>query len=187
MSTNPTVAQRLESLRFKFPGLIPEETLVAREWLKLHEGEYSGFQYNVRIGSGDDPGPAYPEYARKMAIGNSQLRLDAVAWQDLKPGFVLADDTDPEITLAENPIAVPTLIEFKRRAATSAVSQLLAYAHLWADDFGEDRPPRLRLVANRASDTILPILQRANITLDLVAVDFSPLFHVPRPRPPQAP
>lgn len=187
MSTNPTVAQRLASLRFKFPGLIPEETLIARAWLDKHEASYSGLQFNVHIGSGDDPGPAFPEYARKMAINNSQLRLDAVAWQHLKPNFALADDTDPALIYTENPIAVPTLIEFKRRAATAAVSQLLAYAHLWANDFPGQTKPLLLLAANRRSATILPILQSAGITLEMVSVDFSPLIRIPKPYPTSTP
>jgi len=173
VSTNPTVAQRLESLRLQFPGLIPEETLIARAWLDLNQQNFQAFQYNVRIGSGDDPGPGYPDYARKNAILNSQLRVDAVVWQGLANPAAVLDDTPPSTTYASNPNAQPTLIEFKRRAATAAVSQLLAYSHLWAADFPGQRPPLLLLVANTVSQTILPILARAGITLAQVQADFT--------------
>lgn len=175
MSTPVTVAQRLQSDRLKFPGLLPEETLIARTWLGLYQHNYSGFQYNVRIGDGDDPGPAYPQYARDSAIANSQLRLDCVAWQNLVPGYALQDDTAPSDVYAANPIGQPTIVEFKRRAATAAIAQLSAYGHLWANDFPHQIQPFLLLVANAVSATIIPILNRANIQLVTVQVDFSVL------------
>lgn len=187
MSTNPTVAQRLESLRLQYPGLIPEETLVARAWHELYQQNYLGFQYNVRIGSGDDPGPSYADYARQNAILNSQLRLDCVAWQNLKPGYVLTDGANPALVYLENPVALPTLVEFKRRAATSAVSQLLAYGHLWSSDFPGQPSPLLLLVANSVSQTIVPVLERAGIALVTVQCDFSILRRLPAPRPPAVP
>jgi|SRR5579871_5486177 len=187
MSDNPTVAQRLAPLRLKYPGLIPEETLVANAWLTLFGQQYSGFQYNVRIGAGDDPGPAYSDSVRQSAIQNSKLRLDAVAWEGLFPDFPLTDDTDPELVYQQNGLAQPTILEFKRRAATSAVGQLSAYAHLWANDFPGRTEPKLLLVANTASDTILPILSRARIALQLVAVNFSVLARSSSYTPPAAP
>lgn len=187
MSTNPNVAQRLQALRLQYPGLIPEEALLARAWMDLYERQYSGFQFNVRIGAGDDPGPSYAAYARENAIVNSKLRLDAVAWQYLKPGYVLQDDTPPATTYLENPIAVPTLMEFKRRAATSAVSQLLAYQHIWAEDFPDQIQPALLLIANVVSPTIVPILKRAGIELVTVQADFSLLRRLPVIRPPVTP
>jgi len=57
MSTpDPTVAQLLQSERFKYPGLLPREIIVLRAWLRLREKDYDRFDYNVRIGTGFDPG-----------------------------------------------------------------------------------------------------------------------------------
>jgi hypothetical protein len=157
MSTPPnTVAQVLQADRLNFPGMLPREILVFRSWLRLHESEYTRFDYNYRIGTGFDPGPSVPESIRTMAIQNSQKRIDAVAYQDGKV----------------------TLIEVKDRAGFSAVGQLVGYLHLWQNDHPNDPAPRLLLVCNRTQEDIGLVANRAGIDIELVEADFSPLAGV---------
>ncbi len=87
----------------------PREGQVFRLWLKDHEQEYDRFDYNVRVGPGRDPGPAYSDAVRSAAVLSSQLRLDAVAWKN----------------------GSPTLIEIKDFALITAIAQLTMYAAVW--------------------------------------------------------
>ena len=97
------LAQRMQADRLRFPGMLPREILIFKTWLAQHEAEYDRFDYNFRIGAGQDPGPTWPDYIRKCAIENSQLRIDALAWK----------------------ANAPTIIEVKDRAGASALGQLL--------------------------------------------------------------
>lgn len=154
MSTPPpTVAQLLQQERFKYPGMLPREIVVFRAWLRLHENEYTRFDFNVRIGTGFDPGPTVSASIRAMAIANSQKRIDAVAYKD---GAV-------------------TLIEVKDRAGFSAVGQLVGYLHMWQAANPAQARPRLLLVANRLQDDIPLVASGAGIDIDLVEANFSEL------------
>lgn len=180
MSNPPGVAQHFQADRLKFPGLLPEEILVMRAWLAIHEGEYDAFDYNVRIGVGDDPGPSFSAPARASAIANSKLRVDAVGWRGVA-GFVSPSDSySPSVVYGRFPQAQATLIEAKRRAATGAVTQISTYFHLWVSEFPAAPQPSLVLACALFSPTIVPALQRAGIRLDQVAVDFSGLAAIHR-------
>ena len=148
-----TPAQLLQSERLKYPGLLPDEVLVLRAWLTLHQGEYDKFDYNMRIGQGIDPGPNYSPEVRTQAVMNTQLRIDAVGWKGTQP----------------------TIIEVKRRTTPSNVGQILTYDSVWRKEFPSSPAPIMRLVSNTFSPHILPRVQEAGIFLDVVQVDFSGL------------
>lgn len=115
-----------QSARTKFPGMRPREGQVMRLWLKQHEDEYDAFDYNVRVGPGRDPGPAFSDEVRRTAIMSSQLRLDAVAWKGGRP----------------------TLIEVKDFATVSAIAQLGLYATVWRAEHPELPAPALLIVCS---------------------------------------
>jgi hypothetical protein len=151
MSQTITPAQLLAQDRMRWPGMLPAEILIWREWMKAHGGENDSYEGNIRIGAGHDPGPTWPDYIRKMAIQNTQLRIDAVGYKGLGV----------------------TLYEVKRRAGASAVGQLLTYDAVWQQDHPGAPPPGLVLVTNQAQANVVPLLTKAGIRLDLVPVDFS--------------
>jgi hypothetical protein len=155
-----TPAQRLESERAKYPAMQVDEILVWRNWLQLHQAEYDRFDYNVRIGTGVDPGAAFPQNIRDMAIAIRSLRLDAVGYQG---------DT-------------PTIFEVKRRAGPENVGQLLTYRTVWEAQQLSSSGPRLVLVASDVITHNLPIVQQSNIELVLVPTDFSFLSPFPSRR-----
>lgn len=148
-----TPAQILQAERLKYPGMLPREIIVMRNWLKLHESEYDRFQFNVRLGAGHDPGASHDDNIRAMAIMNTQKRVDAVAWRGEQV----------------------FLIEVKDRAGFSAVGQLVGYDALWRQDHPADPPPKLLLVCNRFVADILPLLSRQGIELAVVEADFGEL------------
>jgi len=146
-------AQTLQSERLRFPGMLPREIIIFRNWLRMYETQYDRIEYNVRIGSGLDPGPTWPDYVRQSAIANTQLRIDAVAYKG----------------------DAVTLIEVKDKAGASALGQLLTYEAVWLEDHPGSAPPALTLITNRLQNNLLPLLRKSNIHLDLVQADFSEL------------
>lgn len=158
-----TPAQRLESERALYPAMQVDEILVWRNWLQLHQAEYDRFDYNVRIGTGVDPGPAFPQNIRDMAIAIRSLRLDAVGWQG----------------------AAPTIFEVKRRAGPENIGQLVVYRDVWVAQGLSATAPTLRLVASDLITHILPTVQQVGIQLDIVQTNFS--FLSPSPARRQAP
>lgn len=143
----------MQADRLTYPGMLPREILIWQAWLKLHESEYTNYQYNVRVGRGYDPGPGYDQAIRQMAIQNSQKRIDAVAWHG----------------------PVPTLIEVKFTAGAGAVGQLVVYAPLWQIANPNTPLARLALVTNKLQPDILPALKYQGIELFEVTTDFSSL------------
>jgi hypothetical protein len=146
-----TPAQRLLDLREKYPGMAPREAIIFRQWMLAHGAEYDRFEYNVRVGTGTDPGPKYPESIRNEYILNTQKRIDAVGFKG----------------------AQPTIIEVKDRATASCMSQLLTYKALWPVTFPNTPAPILLLVTNRVSADMPFVLAQNNIQYADVPADFS--------------
>ncbi len=154
MSNPPqNVAQLLQAERLRWPGMLPAEILIFKNWFDKYGALYDRIEGNVRIGQGYDPGATWPEEQRRNAIMNTKLRVDAVAYQGEKP----------------------TLIEVKRHAGASAVGQLLTYEATWLKEFPATPPPGLALVTNDLQDNIMPLLVKAGIQLYQMPTDFSPL------------
>lgn len=146
-----TVAQRLLSDRLRFPGMLPDEIVVYKAWLVLHEKEYDSFDFNVRIGEGEDPGPTFSDVVREKTIQDTKLRIDVVA---TKAGR-------------------PEIQEVKRRATPANLGQLITYFHVWNKQGLSVVAPALRLICNAFSPEILPAVKETGIVLDVVAADFS--------------
>jgi len=146
-----TPAQRLKSERDLYPAMQVDEILVWQKWLQLHQAEYDRFDYNVRIGTGVGPGPAFPDNIRQIAITVRSLRLDAVGYQG---------DT-------------PTIFEVKRRAGPQNVGQLLTYRAVWETQQLSAAVPRLVLVASDVTTHILPVVSGHEHELDPALLYFS--------------
>ena len=149
-----TPAQQLQSERAKYPAMQVDEILVWRAWLLTHQALYDRFDYNVAIGIAQDPGPAYTDAIRKMAIFIRSKRLDAIGWQ----------------------ANTPTIFEVKRRAGPENVGQLVIYQHWWPKSFPGAPVAKLVLVASDADPHILPVLAQFGIDYNPVSgVNFSVL------------
>ncbi len=131
-----------------------DEILVWRMWLLTHQQLYTRFDYNVRVGIEQDPGPSYTEAVRRMAIMIRQKRLDAVGWRGV----------------------TPYIFEVKRRAGPENVGQLVVYQHWWPFTYPNNLPAQLVLVATDADPHVLPVVAKLGIQYDQVSgVDFSVL------------
>lgn len=176
MSTPPiSPARRMEVDRAKYPALNPPEILVWREFLRLHQHEYDVlpsswlvwrktqpgaqpvpgdvFDYNVRIGTGRDPGPGFDDSVRRMAMMNTQFRLDAVGFQQ----------------------GQPVIFEVKRDAGPPQVGQLISYDALWRKLAITPQSPKMVLVAADFKENALAVIQEHGVQLVTVPVDFRQL------------
>jgi len=171
MGVSPAV--RLERDRATFPAMNVDEILVWREWLRLHElvwdplpqfwlalraGQPGAqpqagdkFDYNVRIGTGKDPGASFRANIRQMAIAVTQQRLDAVGFQGDQP----------------------TIFEVKRRVTAAQIGQVLAYLATWTTTKLTATPPVGRLVGADFDENALHLLQQTGLQLDIAPVNFS--------------
>lgn len=138
----------LESDRMSFPALLPAEIAVWRAWLRLHEREYSRFDYNDRVGPGHDPGPTAPDYIRTMSIKSTRKRIDAVAWRGDQP----------------------LIVEVKDRATLAAVGQILGYRTHWRIEHPNGAPPQMLLVANRLAAGMEEVLKEHGVPFELVSL-----------------
>lgn len=91
------------------PGALPSETALVQSWLREHGGDYTGFDYNVRVGDGTPPPLAMPEPWASVALDNSRKIIDVVAYRG---GGVV-------------------LLEAKGRIDPGTIGQLFTYRELW--------------------------------------------------------
>jgi hypothetical protein len=108
-----------------YPHLLPDDIKVWKRFLAAHAAEYSHFDYDVRVGTGRDPGDDYPPNIRKMALDLSMRRIDAVGHQ---PGKL-------------------TIIEITRAAGMTAIGQLTTYPILYRQTFNPAKLIEVLLVA----------------------------------------
>jgi hypothetical protein len=153
LSTHVYLPQKMGYLRKQWPGMNPREIVVFNNWLLIHFNDYSGFDFNVRVGQGTDPGPTFSEDMRRQFIQNTQKRIDVLAWKDSNP----------------------TIIEVKDRAGLSSIGQIIGYSHLWKADNPAALVPLLLLVFNRTDNDVILTAQAAGILIETVEADFSGL------------
>lgn len=151
MGLTPNPAQKLQVQRLRFPGMMVREIIIWLNWLAGNESAYDRFDYNVRIGPGYDPGPAYDDKTRFMALANSKKRLDAVIWKGVQA----------------------TLVEVKDRAGASALGQLLTYYPLWNAEHTDVPRAKMLLVSNRIQPGIDIAAEYHGVFVNVVPTDFS--------------
>ena len=61
-----------------YPHLLQESIDLWEAFLPDHRDEYQGFDYDVRVGDGRDPGPNFAPNMREMALKLSARRIDVV-------------------------------------------------------------------------------------------------------------
>ena len=168
-----TAAIRLQSDRLKYPGLLPEETIVLRAWLVQNQQTFDRFDYNFHIGPDQDPGPQYSEATRKSVIAIMKSRIDAVGWRGVQNSLLPVNAESPTEIYALFPSALATIIEVKRRATNTAIGQILSYWHLWQEQFPQGPKPDMVLVCNTYSPNIIPAIRANGIQLNTVSANFT--------------
>src|SRR6267154_2459665 len=137
--------------RIVFPGMLPREIAVFKAWLNIHGKEYDRAEYNVRVGTGFDPGPQYEQFARDMIIKNSQKRIDAVLWRGQQA----------------------YIVEVKERATPYIVGQLLSYKLLWMRGFPSFNAPVMQSVSAMIDSDTIYCMDQLGLLHDVVYVDLA--------------
>jgi len=96
-----------------FPHLKPAEGLLWAAFLRDHVGEYSYFDYDVRVGRGHPTSPEQPAFIRVMIAKLSPKRIDAVGWQGEQP----------------------TIFEVSPRGGRTLIGACQLYRYLYAETF----------------------------------------------------
>lgn len=175
MASTVNPAQRFADDRLRYPGMQLREILIWKNWLFANSTRFDRYEYNVRLGSGADPGPSYSDSARRMWIANSMKRADVVA---VKSGRV-------------------TIIEVEESPGLTAFGQLAGYLTLWRQRVANGGPPAVHLslgvesffpadlpldsnpsgliVCARIGNDALAVAQSSNVAVEVVPTDFSSL------------
>lgn len=135
-------ANTLPSLRLKYPGLIPQEAQLFDAWWQANQSQFDSADFNVRVGQGVDPGPAYDQQIRATAIMNSQFRIDAVLSRQ----------------------GVYYIVEVKIRPTPLAIGQLLSYKVLWMQDNPSKGVPALMMLSASNSPDMVTVAAAYNVT-----------------------
>ena len=129
-----------------FVHMLPAERKLWEEWLIEFGKGWHGYEYDVRVGRGVDPGEEYPENIRRMARMLTQKRIDVVAWRQ----------------------GVLWIFEVKPHAGLSAYGQLLAYEKLYRKTFGYGGPIQLAVVTEAMTPDERELYEEAGIKIFLV-------------------
>jgi hypothetical protein len=125
----------------QFPGALKSETLLGQAWIRDRGAPYVGFDFNVALGDGRDPGDSVPAPLRAAAIEASKPRADIIAYR--------VESVD--------------LLETKGRLDAGALGQLVQYEVLW-NRTHPDQPVRNRgAIVALAGAEILSIYNAANV------------------------
>ncbi len=128
-----------------YPERTGRESVVIRDWLRLHGTEYDRIAFSVRIGTGLDADPEHMDGIQRMTRYNSRMRIDVLAWRG----------EEPEI------------IEVKERVTAGVLGQLLGYRQLFIEENPGTITPRLTVIGRWGSDDVLKILTSHGITVYL--------------------
>jgi hypothetical protein len=147
----PGIAQNLLADRQSLPGLIPQEIVIFKAWWADHYREYDTADFNVRVGSGFDPGSKFEQAVRDSTIANSQRRIDALLTQG----------------------NLRTIVEVKYRATPLAIGQLLCYRALWLKDNPSAQVAKLLLLCYQVDADTIYCASALGVTIQKVQADFT--------------
>jgi hypothetical protein len=125
----------------RFPHLLPQDIVVWKRFLHLHEDDYDHFDYDVRVGQGQDPGPQLDPKYRQMGIELSKRRIDAVG---------------------HRPDALH-IFEITTRAGIHAIGQLTTYPILYHQTFHPLKPLVPILICSSLGPDVKTALDIANL------------------------
>ena len=114
----------------KYPHMFPRDIEIWHRFLAQYGKHYSGFDYDVKVGSGRDYSLEQDKMIRRGAFINSKKRIDAVGYQTFQV----------------------TIFEVKPDATASAIGQALAYCRLYEKEFS----PGVKCIPAIVTDSKVP-------------------------------
>lgn len=143
MATQFTLTPRFPSTRLaKYPHLLASDIPIWDRFLDLYSPDFTGFNYDVRVGRGIEPPQGTSPNIRRMAIDLTQKRIDSVGFQ---PGKIW-------------------IIEVKERPGVGAVGQIISYTILFRKQFSPQDELIPAIVADIVEPDIRTILNDQGVT-----------------------
>ena len=130
----------------KYPHMLMDDIPVWERYLDAHASEWQSFDYDVRVGRGDDPGDAVLPPFREMAISLTKLRIDAVGYR----------------------ASEVCVFEVKLRVSISAFGQIVGYRDKYKETFPTADLVTACVVAESASNDVSALLLQYGVRLELV-------------------
>lgn len=130
----------------RYPHLLPEDSELWSDWLRLHAIDVLSVEYDVRVGAGRDPGNTYEPQIRKMGLDLSMRRIDCVCQ--------LADSI--------------LIIEVCHLLTLTSIGQYYAYQVLYKRTFNPTRPTHAILVSREIHGDLQPVLEELRISYEIV-------------------
>jgi len=117
----------------KYPHFFPGDAPIWERFIDNFGDSFSGFDYDVKVGSGTEPVEGLGDSYRKMQHDLSTYRIDAIGY---------------------TPDAI-YIFEIKPDASLHAIGQALNYARLYTRDFN----PSKRIIAAIVTDRKMPDME----------------------------
>ena len=134
-----------EKLR-KYPHMFPLDIAIWERFIARYAADFSGFDYDIKVGTGTEPVPGLgPEYRRMQEI-LSKYRIDVVGHKS-------------------NALYI---IEVKPEAGTIAVGQIETYTRLYARDYAPSVPIVGAIVTDRELPDMRFITSEKNVEYFIV-------------------
>lgn len=96
----------------RYPHMFPLDVVIWERFLEAYGTEYTGFDYDVKVGQGSDIVPGTPEKYARMQDILSKYRIDVVGYK----------------------ASQISIIEVKPEASTVAIGQIVSYLELYKRD-----------------------------------------------------
>jgi hypothetical protein len=153
----------------------PRDILVWKNWLYANSTRFDRYEYNVRLGDGVDPGPSYPDWARRMWTLNSMKRADVVAVKSGRVTIIEVED-NPGLTSFGQ---LSGYITFWRNRISNGgppmVHKILGVEDFFPSNLPLDPNPSLLLVCARIGNDALAVARSSGVAVDVIPTDFSSL------------
>jgi len=130
----------------KYPHMIGEDVKIWNRYLKSNYKDFYSVDYDVHIGEGLPPDPAWSANIAAMAKTITQRRIDVVGYRDT------------QITICE--------VKFNPRIGV--LGQLLGYKILYQQTFPNHPPPDLMLICDRCDQDLFTVLNAYPVLLRIV-------------------
>lgn len=129
--------------RHHYPHLLQSDITLWERFIEANPNAFDAVEYDVHVGEGIPPDPTWEPEIAEMARILTQKRIDVVAYKGQET----------------------YIIEIKPRAGTTAIGQVITYAHLYTREYHPPRPPKKVIITDYLAPDIAPICDAEGITV----------------------
>ena len=130
----------------KYPHLMVNDVVIWERYLDKYAQGWDSFEYDVRVGEGQQPNPEHPKNIQLMAVALTEKRIDVIGWIRGKV----------------------VIIEVKPSAMLSAVGQLISYQILYEERYPEAGRTELMIVTDRIGPDLEHLCKKLRISIAVV-------------------